>query len=751
MPPPSTEELAISNYDVLADEISNPRTGNESDVGLSLAAHSYHVGNNRLEVLCNIYNHAFTDSQEKGDEVSSAAIVEKIMGIVQDQCVPKGRFLERRMKGEWSVVETGKARLLVRQALGNVQNQSRSTVARGGGQQSAEALQKKQEDDAEKKRRRRSSLLRRSVSSSMLPNFKERDPGKEIESNTVDKKKSSRKGSIVKSEDSSDNDDKSRSTSRSSSPSSIAKSADPAVDNRPRPVFGRSRSVEVGGTGRSQRRFATTFERPPIIKDTLKMDVLMNTAKTALVPGTDLHGNNRLRVMVNIQTTAYTSADPDTKLKMANDLLGTIENFWGGRILSQIPSLRRKGEDDQYVKLDKANSIMALKNLLSGKAAQREEEATQGEETDSHIQQGRRASLNAIQKIATTADPDASILPSTLPTLPPDMQHLRNAAVKSLQKRKQRQGLNSRIRGLTADKAAAFQDGSAGASSNASVMTSRTAMSTSHNITPPIPTTISGSGGLDRPSVLTSHYRQTSSGASVASSVTHQSQSYNPPPGSAQRQGSISAMSISSYNPPPGLAQRQGSISAMSTSSSMSMNTMNAARTMANINLNNPNLSPVGSSDNRFVHHPGNAMLGSELHIPTNIIAPMGPMGMNPNQFHQHGGGMPAVPEEMYPAMGGYPQQSSFPINHYNNQFQQNNNQDYQNYGTGFMDGGHQHHQQQPDRLFDNEGEVRQARNSLLNSTGSDGLPKFEQGEMDLLIKGLEMGENQQQQPDHDA
>jgi hypothetical protein len=37
-------------------------------------------------------------------------------------------------------------------------------------------------------------------------------------------------------------------------------------------------------------------------------------------------------------------------------------------------------------------------------------------------------------------------------------------------------------------------------------------------------------------------------------------------------------------------------------------------------------------------------------------------------------------------------------------------------------------------------------RNSLLHSTGSDGLPRFGQGEVDLLMKGLEMAEQQQQQ-----
>lgn len=748
MPPPSGK-FEITNYDVLADEISNPITPDERDVGLSLAAHSYHVGNNRLEVLCNIHNQAYSDYQAKGDESKSAEIVEKIMNIVQNQCVPKGRFLERSTKGEWKEVETIKARKLVRQALSNVQNQTSGSSSSG---QSALDLKKKQEADAEKKRRRRSSLLRRSVSSSMLPTLMA--AGEKFD----DKKKSTRVGGTSPLPSPAN----SRPGSRAASPVPPERREKP----KHRPAFGRSRSVElIAGGGRQPRRMGTI--KAPSITEADKMDVLFNTSKTALLPGTDLHGNNRLRVMVSIQTSGYMESKEQEQTRMAEELVKTIENFWGGRVLSKVPSLRGKNDGDEYVKLDKENAVQAMKNLLSGKALAKEDAITAGDDEapETNKKQGRRASLQAIQSIAATGisgKGSASILPSTLPTLPAEMQHLRSAAVKSLQKRKQRQGLNNRIRGLTADKAAVFQDGS----SNASVMSGQSGS------TSPIPTKIVSNMPSNIPTTLNPglNYRQTSSGASVASTASNMSTHPN-------------------YNvPPPGTVQRQGSISAMSTGSSvthntqMSMNTMNAARTMASINLNGPPRQiPVVMQQPNMMQQTsgmGGPVLGSELHIPSNSMMPQQlqqqnlmsqqqnllsrqqnlisqqmpqqmpqqnlmqqqmPLQMNPQlalqmqqaqqmQFQQQAQFqqrvqvmMPAVPEE--PHYGGPPPLSADQLAQLN-----------QGLGPDLSGG-----------QFDPNNMPVRDRNSLLNSTGSDGLPKFQQGEMELLIKGLEMAENQQQ------
>ena len=830
MPPPSGKDIEISNYDVLADQVSNPINSDESDIGLSLAAHSYHVGNNRLEVLCNIHNQAFSDHQAKGDEANSAAIVEKIMNIVQNQCVPKGRFLERSSKGEWSVVDISKARSLVKQALIKMtQGSSSSAETAAGPGASQEEIKKKEQDDAEKKRRRRSSLLRRSVSSSMLPNLMK--AGREFELTSFDdKKKASRQGSILRPGDSSSPNSPVASpknspktspknspvNSRSNSPippssshrrgtrekSDAEKKIQLPDQPKPRPAFGRSHSVEVG-QGRSTRRFATKYTGPEIVKETLKMDVLLNTAKTSLLPGADLHGNNRLRVMVNIQTMTYQNAkDDETKDKMAEELVNTIENFWGGRVLSIIPSMRRKGGDDeQYIKLESIHALQAMRNLLSGKAAEKEEAFTQGIAPDPKVPQGRRASLKAIESIAAagvgvgTGD-SKTIMPSTLPTLPPDMQHLRSAAVKSLQKRKVRQGLNSRIRGLTADKAAIYQDGSA----NASVMSSANSSSVANMA--PIPTQITSrassnaSAGQNIPQMQ--HYRQASSGASVGSSV-----------------GGMSTG-------PPGMVQRQGSVcsTASTVATSMSMSAMNAARTMANINLNahpSPLLSSTIVNPNGMM---GGPMLGSELlipnnNVPNNIMAPMlqqqqsqaqharmsqmsqqmqqnaqqiqqsqaqharmsqmsqqmqqnaqqiqqqqmmqqqqmqmqqqlqMQQQMNQQQFQPRQITMPSVPEEQFNNNNNnFPDATPLSFEQLQQLAQLGNQQqepqfNQQNFQNNGGMGGFQGQQQQQQQLHDDSGFVngRQDRNSLLNSTGSDGLPKFGQNEMEMLIKGLE-------------
>jgi hypothetical protein len=693
MAPPSSD-IEISNYDVLADVVTTPISEDESDIGLSLAAHSYHVGNNRLEVLCNMHSNAYSDHQAKGGEFNSAAIVEKIMDIVQNQCVPKGRFLQRGEEGEWSIIEVSKARLLVRQTLSNI-TQHNEAPGRKETPQTEDNIQQKQEADAEKKRRRRSSLLRRSVSSSMLPSMMSGAVnGKPFD----DKKKAIRKALDLSVDG--DSPDNTPANSRSSSPELPPEKTKTSA----LPAFGRSRTVEVGSvsTQASAPRpgMALNIDRKPIVKETLKMDVLMNTTKTALLPGTDLHGNNRLNVMVTLQSPAYKAADEEGQTKIATDLVGTIENFWGGRIMAQVPTRkgRRGGKEGEeaYVKLDAENAVSAMKHLLSGNASEEDEDENEEKEGEIRVPRGRRASLKAIQSIgAVTTGGKSSILPSTLPALPADMQHLRSAAVKSLQKRKQRQGLNSRIRGLTADKAAIFQDGNGNAGSVSPTCGTTGAPG-------PIPTTITSA----LPNQVIGHnfeqYRLPSSGASVASTVTHLSNV--PPAGGVQRQPSL------------------GGVSTASSNTQMSRNTVNAARTISNIN---PGHAHYGMHTGvnmpmNMVHNQGMGVVGAELHIPTNIIA----SGTGPHHQYQqpHSMSMPPLPEEFNAAYAGM----GF------------HNTDQLNQGVFPPDQGGRGADARMGR-----GAID--RNSLLNSTGSDGVPRLSQGEFELLIKGLEMGENQQE------
>lgn len=707
MTPPSTDDFPITNYDVLADEVSNPINSGEKNLGLSLEAHSYHVGNNRLEVLCNIHNQAYSDHQAKGDESNSAAIIDKIMDIVKNQCLPKGRFLERNTKGEWNEVDVAKARQLVRQALTKVEHQSSRAPQV---ELSTQDSKQDKESDAEKKRRRRSSLLRRSVSSSMLPNLMSvrDDLLLQGEKPFDDKKKSTR-----------------RALSPKRSPDNSPPGSPDAEDKTdPRPAFGRSQSVDMGQANhaRRARRLAVAQKiecNSVLINEALKMDVLLNTAKTALLPGTDLHGNNRLRVMVQIQTAAYQSSTEEEKETMAKNLINTIENFWEGRILSQIPTMRGKREDS-YVKLVNEHAISAMKNLLSGTALEKEEEATMGDNPDVEVKQGRRASLQAIQSIAAAgaANSSASILPSSLPSLPPDMQHLRSAAVKSLQKRKQRQGLNSRIRGLTADKAAVFQDGSSSASVAASSVEHRSTSPMSTKLVSPVASSkvISNMPGHGMPHMQP--FRLSSSGASIASTASQLS-------------------TTNSYNlPPPTLVQRESSLGNMSTGSNntqMTMNTMNAARTMANITLS--------GHPNRHMQHPGmmqmgaTPIMGSQLPTPSNAMSTH-PHMQSQQMMQQHMARFQQGPTHLMPYI---------PENAYDHTFasrpltaehlaQLNQGLSPDLY-TEQYDGG-----------FQGDRSAHLDLGSLYNSTGSEGHPRFSQGEMELLIKGLEMAENQQQQ-----
>jgi len=446
---------------------------------------------------------------------------------------------------------------------------------------------------------------------------------------------------------------------------------------------------------------------------------------------------------------------------------------------------KKEREVEQYIKLESIHAIQAIKNLLSGKATENEEEFTQSHNPDPVIKQGRRASLKAIESIAAASkkgEPKIgeakTILPSTLPKLPEELQHLRSAAVKSLQKRKQRQGLNSRIRGLTADKAAALQEGNAGAS----VMTSSVTSQPVANVAP-IPAQII-SASYAPPSL---HYRQNSSASSVGSSVSGNSYGGHQPV-VARRQGSVCSSTST-------VATSATAIQNMNRLSLQGHQSPLISRTVVN---------PTGMMNG------GGLMLGSDLFIPSddalnNVMTPM------PNQQGQVQRRISNDLRQAQVQLQQMPQQSQLaPLQsldqqitqQYSQQFQREMAQQLQLQMTQQQQMQLQLQQQQqrqvqqqlqfrfhqatmasvPEEIHNNPSDFsaeddlspaplsdeelamlsqqkqqqqllqqqrqqveennnvfsREDRTSLLNSTGSDGLPSFAPDELKILMKGLD-------------
>ena len=148
------------------------------------------------------------------------------------------------------------------------------------------------------------------------------------------------------------------------------------------------------------------------------MDILFNYEQTILLPN---HiGNNQLRVLLNIHKEKYEKLDQNEQTSSLQEWIRTVTQFWGGRFL------REEEEDaNTFEVLDANQAELALHCVIS-------EMSTAGDDVGSLSSSHGKHIL-----------PVDKVVPPNL-----NVQDMRNAAVQSLQKRKKRQGLASRIRKL---------------------------------------------------------------------------------------------------------------------------------------------------------------------------------------------------------------------------------------------------------------------------------------------------------------
>jgi hypothetical protein len=158
------------------------------------------------------------------------------------------------------------------------------------------------------------------------------------------------------------------------------------------------------------------------VTQTEDLDVLLNFEQTSLLPN---HvGNNRLKVLLNIHKEKYENSTIEEQTSSLQEWIRTVTQFWGGRFLRQL-------EDSLggFEHLDTNQAELALHSVIS--------EISQS--SDDIL------SLSAVGKSASLP-----ILGNVPPAAGSDVQDMRSAAVQSLQKRKKRQGLASRLRNLAA-------------------------------------------------------------------------------------------------------------------------------------------------------------------------------------------------------------------------------------------------------------------------------------------------------------
>eukprot|EP00529_Nitzschia_sp_RCC80_P011574 CAMPEP_0113453206 /NCGR_PEP_ID=MMETSP0014_2-20120614/7240_1 /TAXON_ID=2857 /ORGANISM="Nitzschia sp." /LENGTH=628 /DNA_ID=CAMNT_0000344597 /DNA_START=222 /DNA_END=2108 /DNA_ORIENTATION=- /assembly_acc=CAM_ASM_000159 len=463
----SDARISITNYDVLLEPTD---TADGSYTKRQLAKNSDHVGNNRLQVFLNLYQQAYDTARQSGNKSECDGIVSKIVNTVCQQCVPPGRFLvdvssnaaaaasssSRTTSSTpvWSVLDENEAMKLIHAILQPtsappaaaaprksvaMSSTSEATKMSANITNTANASNNNNTDDGQK-RRRRSSLLRRSASESMvgmasLSSMGGSSGGSSLMSLVGGKKKVLR-------------------------------------ESMEEPTWSSSWSANKNG-------IITTLNR---------MDVILTSSRDALDPNSQSVGNNRLHILVAMQSGKYQQATIDGREAILDEVIQTVNTFWKGRFLTE--------SDLGYEELDKdvaRNALRSIFDMRSGQnlltSRQRVEPPimpdrslspgmTGGYPTSSPLDCSTGASsgmpgplkTGLIKQASTSMIPSGgssgggaplisndtkmglarqvstSMIPTEhIPVSLPEVGQLRSAAVKSLQKQRQRQNIASRL------------------------------------------------------------------------------------------------------------------------------------------------------------------------------------------------------------------------------------------------------------------------------------------------------------------
>jgi hypothetical protein len=319
------ERIIISNYDVLADPPSRRLDGDKLLGDDQLKRHQNHVGNNRLQVFLTLYQQAYNKAHQRGDDAECNSIVAKVVNTVCKECVPSGRFLivsSENQRGEgsadpiWQQMEEGTVKELIHSILKpsnqldstgtklNPPSSSSTSVSSSTTTTTASTLLDPSIAPDDQKRRRRSSLLRRSASEGMVGIVSD------------GKKKVSR------------------------SPDSY------------------SRGLSEEPTWSSHRG----TNRDGAILSLNRMDVILTTSRDALDPNSESVGNNRLHILVAMQSGKYHHATVDGREAILNEVVLTVNTFWKGRFLTE--------SSEGYDLLSKEDARKALRSIFEMRSGQ---------------------------------------------------------------------------------------------------------------------------------------------------------------------------------------------------------------------------------------------------------------------------------------------------------------------------------------------------------------------------------------------
>jgi len=543
----------ITSYDVLAD----PPT--EGIIGeYQLDKYKKNIGNNRLKIFLALYQSNYDRESRRENNADCNSIVNDVLNTLYERCVPTGRFLINASKNlnklncgnsngngydntnsndgtiasastststnddgtayppVWNIMKEEEAKELIHAILKGVSPPDQYK------QQQQQQLQQQQgvkevplnpnlhlnsakkeknitnnnnnNHQEEHKRRRRPSLLRRSASDSLLDDSKKVTRFDRQQQQRLHHRK-------VKEE----------------------------------PAWSSSSSIQKDGT--------VTLNR---------MDVILTSSMDALDPNCRSIGNNRLHILVAMQSGKYQQATVETRETILHEVIQTVNTFWKGRFLTE-------SSDGYYEILDKADAKESLRLIFDTRSGQNLFSSTSAttSTSDNHININkipiadpahsnefvnnhtnssksakylgggtrpdaftlnsnmamRHASTSAIpsgntgiisndtkhvlsRHISTSFLPTPSKQSSSLDRMEPpvglsDIEDLRSAAVKSLQKQKARQKIANRLEKVSMTRSSDFSNSSISNNSSTSTFSNNFNNNNSNNNTDNLPSSSS--------------------------------------------------------------------------------------------------------------------------------------------------------------------------------------------------------------------------------------------------------------------
>lgn len=367
-----------------------------------LEKYTNNVGNNRLKVFLDLHQHEYDKGSRQDDAMVCDTIVTNILETLSKKCVPTGRFLINSVTPNnqppvWKLMEEYEAKQLIHGIFKGVKPPDSYLF-----QQQLRMEPLKIDSNLgggmgsdDHKRRRRSSLLRRSASESLL------DDSKKVFKFDQDSSRQNRRMS------------------------------------REEPIWSSSRRLNNNK-----------------IINLNRMDVILTSTMDALDPNCQSIGNNRLHILVAMQSGKYQQANDRQKDSILNEVMQTVNSFWKGRFLTETMS-------GCYEELDNRDAKRSLRHIFDMRSGQ------------SFLSQSAKPALNITPKVSSSGskNPDVEMstsndnisndtkkllarqMSSTNPSLsrmvPPvavsGIDDLRSAAIKSLQKQKARQQVANRL------------------------------------------------------------------------------------------------------------------------------------------------------------------------------------------------------------------------------------------------------------------------------------------------------------------